>query len=141
MSRSLVFLALIGAAPALAAEPRFELEPGLELRYALKSGYWSDGKDGKPDIPREPDGSPKYQESDLTVYVLGRQPAGSFRVLMQRTSATGSPPIPWADLFPHGRQSVIPSATPNLEFESIRTILPLLPKDEREKSAGWAEVE
>src|SRR3954470_5708435 len=129
MSRSLVFLALIGAAPALAAEPRFELEPGLELRYALKSGYWSDGKDGKPDIPREPDGSPKYQESDLTVYVLGRQPAGSFRVLMRGTSAAGSPLITWAGLFPDGQLTLSPSATPNLEFDSLRTIFPLLPKD------------
>lgn len=141
MARYLAFIALIIAAPAHAAEPRFALEPGLELRYAVKSGYWSDGKDGKPDIPRESDGSPKYQESDLTAYVLGRQPAGSFRVLMQRTSATGSPLITWADLFSDGRVTLIPSATPNLEFDSIRTIFPLLPKDEREKSAGWAEVE
>src|SRR3954454_12619712 len=103
MARYLAFFGLIIAAPALAAEPRFALEPGLELRYAVKSGYWSDGKDGKPDIPREPDGSPKYQNSDLTVYVLGRQPAGSFRVLVRRTSETGSPLVTWADLFPDGR--------------------------------------
>jgi peroxiredoxin len=139
MSRCLASLAL--AAPARAGQPRFLLEPGLELRYTVKMGIWFDGKDGKPRIPREADGSPKFQKSDLTIYVLGRQLDGSFRVLMQRMSTAESPVITWADLSPDGRLTPIPSATPILEFDTLRTIFPLLPKDEGEAHAGWAEVE
>jgi thiol-disulfide isomerase/thioredoxin len=124
-----------------AAEPLFSLEAGLELRYTMKSANWFDGKDGKADIPREADGKPKYDQSDLTVCVLGRQREGSYRVLMQRNSGTGSPLITCADLFPDGRMTLIPSAMPLLEFDSLRTIFPLLPKDESEKTNGWTEVE
>jgi peroxiredoxin len=141
VSRLFLYFALFGTASALAGEPRFALEPGLELRYAVKSGIWYDGKDGKPDISREPDGSPKYQNSDLTVHVLGRQKDGSSRVLMYATSDASHPIITWADLFPDGRMTLIPSAMPILEFDSFRTIFPLLPKDEHEHNAGWREIE
>ena len=101
MSRCLASLAL--ATSARAGQPRFLLEPGLELRYTVKMGIWFDGKDGKPSIPRDADGSPKFQKSDLTIYVLGRRPDGSVRVLMQRMSTAESPVITWADLSPDGR--------------------------------------
>ena len=93
MSRCLPFFALIIPASALAEESRFALESGLELRYTVKFANWFDGKDGKPDIAREADGTPRYEKSDLTIYALGRQPDGSFRVLMQRDSKPGSPLI------------------------------------------------
>ncbi len=73
--------------------------------------------------------------------MLGRQPKGSFRVLMQRSSAASSPLITWADLFPDGQMTLIPSASPNLEIDSLRNIFPRLPKDECEKRVGWADVE
>ena len=117
------------------------LEPGLELRYAVKTGDWMDGKDGKPNFHREADGSPKYEKSELTIYVLGRQPDGSLRVLMQHLPVGEKPVITWADLFPDGRLRLILSATPNLEYDSLRTIFPLLPKDAGEAAAGWSEVD
>jgi peroxiredoxin len=141
MSRHLAFFALIIPASAAADESRFALESGLELRYTVKFATWFDGKDGKPDIAREVDGTPRYEKSDLTIYVLGRQPDASFRVLMQRDSKPGPPLITWADLFLDGRMTLIPSAMPILEFDSIRTIFPLLPKDESQERAGWTEVE
>jgi hypothetical protein len=113
MSHCLAFLALIIPASAGADESRFALESGLELSYTVKFANWFDGTDGKPDIAREVDGSPTYKKSDLTIYVLGRQPDGSFRVLMQRSWEPGSPLITWADLFLDGRLTLIPSAMPS----------------------------
>ena len=107
----------------------------------MKTGDWMDGKDGKPNFHREADGSPKYEKSELTIYVLGRQPDGSLRVLMQHLPVGEKPVITWADLFPDGRLRLILSATPNLEYDSLRTIFPLLPKDAGEAKAGWSEVD
>lgn len=141
MSRYLAFFALIITTSARASEPCFRLEPGLELRYTVKVCSWFDSKDGKRDMPREADGSPKYEKSDLTVYVLGQQPDGSFRVLMRGISGAGSPFITWADLFADGKLTLIPSAMPILEHDSLRSIFPLLAKNEHERTAGWSEVE
>ena len=102
MSRCLAFFALILPASAGADESRFALESGLELRYAVKFANWFDGKDGKPDIAREADGTPRYEKSDLTIYVLGRQPDGSFRVLMQRNSEPASRSSPGRTCFQMG---------------------------------------
>jgi peroxiredoxin len=140
-SRCLAFLALIIPASAGAGEARFALESGLELRYTAKFANGFDGTDGKPDIAREAEGTPTYKKSELNIYVLGRQPDGSFRVLMQRNSEPGFPLITWADLFLDGRLTLIPAAMPILEFDSIRTIFPLLPKDASERRTGWTEVE
>src|SRR3954453_6357353 len=127
-------LGLIWAAAAGAAEvPRFALEPGLELHYAVKYGNWFDGKDGKPTIPREADGSPKYEKFDTTIFVLAKQPDGGFRVLMHTKSGGGYPLITWADLFPDGRLHLLPAAMPVLEFDSLRTLFPLLPKGAAER--------
>jgi len=141
MSRCLAFLALIIPTSAAADESRFALESGLELRYTVKFANWFDGKDGKPAIAREADGTKRYEKSDPNIYVLGRQPDGSFRVVMQRYSEPGSPLFTWADMFPDGRLTLIPSAMPILEFDSIRTNFPLLPKGESERRTGWTEVE
>jgi peroxiredoxin len=140
LTASWIFTVIL-VAPARAGQPRFALEPGLELRYAVKLGDWFDGEGGKLNIPRESDGSPKYEKSELTIYVLGQQLDGSFRVLMHRTSEASAQLYTWADLFPDGQLNLIPSVAPNLEFDSLRTIFPLLPKDDREKKAGWEEVE
>jgi hypothetical protein len=64
MSRCLAFFALILPASAGAGESRFALESGLELRYAVRFATWFDGKDGKPNVTREPDGTPKYEKSN-----------------------------------------------------------------------------
>ena len=136
-----VWLGVRATAPPVEAVPRLMLEPGLELRFAVKTGDWMDGKDGKPNFHREADGSPKYEKSELTIYVLGRQPDGSLRVLMQHLPVGEKPVITWANLFPDGRLRLILSATPNLEYDSLRTIFPLLPKDAGEAAAGWSEVD
>jgi thiol-disulfide isomerase/thioredoxin len=60
---------------------------------------------------------------------------------MYATSDGSHPVITWADVFPDGRLNLIPAAMPILEFDSLRTIFPLLPKDEHEHNAGWRETE
>jgi thiol-disulfide isomerase/thioredoxin len=127
-----------GSSPQL---PRYRLAIGQELRYEVLAGEWFDGPDGKPKVPRGPDGKPKYQRHDLTVFIPERNPDGSFPVVMKTQSATGQPLLTYADLFPDGRLTWYPAAMPALEYDSLRTVFPLLPQDERQYREGWQEVQ
>lgn len=136
-----VFISTAGAGVAPASVPRFALEPGLELRYAVRAGYWFDGKDGTPDIPREEDGSPKYERSEIAIYVLNPLPNGSFAVVMQGASLSGSTYLTLSELDSTGRLTLLPHATPLLESDSLRAVFPRLPTSEAEQSTGWEDVQ
>lgn len=137
-----LFLLAVFASPAVSAQvPRYALEPGLELRFAVKSCTWFDSEDGTNEMPRESDGSPAYRKSSLVIYVLNRNTDKSCRVLMTSTSEDDRLLLTWADLFDDGRLNLIPSAMPLLELDSLRTVFPRLPLDEHEFKSGWIEVE
>lgn len=134
-------ISLPTSTPIEATFSNFDLKPGLELHYTVQAGYWYDGEDGKPIIPRNDDGSVKYEQYETAVYVLNQQENGGFRVVMKGTSAAGSPYLTWADLFADGRLVLIPSAMPTLEFDSFRSIFPRLAMSEIERQNGWEEIE
>ena len=127
--------------PLQSGVPRFALQPGMELCFDVQAGYWFDDKDGKPDIPINEDGSPKYERSTTTYFVLNRQTNGSFRVVMQGASGTEDSFFTWFDLYPDGRLELIPSALTSTEFDSPRRMFPLLGKSEDQQQADWNEVD
>jgi peroxiredoxin len=140
MTPLVLFSALWAGADA-APPARFGLAVGQELRYAVRTGIWFDGPDGKPNIPREKDGSPKYDRHDLTLFVTARNADGGFRVVLKTRSAAGQPLLTFADLSSDGRIVWTPSGMPALEHDTPRMVFPLLPTDERQRREGWRETE
>jgi peroxiredoxin len=148
----MLFIALgtlcwLGTASSIAAEqaaralPHCALAVGQELRYVIGSGIWFEGTDGKPRIRRKADGTPKYEEHSLTLYVLSRNTDNSYRVVFQTTSIAGYPVLSYADLSPNGRIAWDRGSKPVLESDTLRTVFPLLPPNQRAQKEGWEEID
>lgn len=132
-------LALLLLAAAAGPVPRYALAPGLELRYAVADGNWFDGKDGRPEVKTNPDGSPKYTRHDLTVVVAAANPDGSFRTVLATRGFGGEPVLSAADLFTDGRVRWTPALMPLNEQHGLRAVFPRLPADPAARAASWAD--
>lgn len=133
-------VSLVGILAALAAgePPRYGPAVGQELRYAAREGVWFDGKDGKPDVPKNGDGTPKYTTHPVTVRVTSKRADGAFRVLFETKSLGSDRPIlAQAYLWPDGRMEQPASAAAGTEFDSPRLLFPHLPPGD--KAASWED--
>lgn len=130
------------ACVAVAAAERptaYPLRVGSELEYEVRLGDWLNGPDGKPQIPRLPDGTPKYENSRLQVFVTAQHADGSFRLVMKRLSLAGHPLLTDARLFPDGRLEENPETMPTLCEDGFRSIFPRLPPLDIAPQGTWRE--
>ncbi|WP_165072747.1 TlpA family protein disulfide reductase [Paludisphaera rhizosphaerae] len=132
-----VFAAVLATTSAAADLPRYRLEPGMVLTYKglSRSNYGA---------------MIMTSETQTTVWVVGRNPDGSARVVVRQGRRNASAkegvelkgmdkqPMEFSlarlDLFPDGR--IAPDSEVGSGI-SPQTIFPQLPADEAEAKAGW----
>lgn len=119
----------------------YDLAVGQEFRFEVRSGTWLDGPDGKPEIPREDDGSPKRKQYTSRVYVTARNDDGSLHIVASTTSVADYPLVYEADLFLNGRVVYSPTSMPMLPEDMVQFIFPRLAANEDEWKSGWQELE
>jgi thiol-disulfide isomerase/thioredoxin len=119
----------------------YRISVGQEFCFEVRSGSWSDGPDGKPEVPREEDGSPKYERGELHLFVTARDDDGGFRVVTSGDSSAGFPYLSYGRLFADGRVAYEPALTPRLAEDSLRFLFPRLPAGEDDLQHGWEDVD
>jgi thiol-disulfide isomerase/thioredoxin len=104
---------------------------GQELRYRAFEASWDDGKP----VARDADGVPKSANLvNLVLYVVGKDPDGSFRVVTVVSEKFRSS-LFTATLLPDGRTTPLE----RYPWITLRTIFPLLPADALQRRKGWQE--
>ena len=121
--------------------PMYHIAVGTELCYELRSGDWFDGPDGKPEIPREEDGSPKYDRHELRLFVTARDDDGGFRVVTSGNSVAGYPLVSYGKLFANGQVAYEPALMPIFAEDNLQFVFPRLPASEAELHDGWEHID